>query len=572
MNKKLFKIALLLLVFNQLSALANSGHFKNQRIIFIDNSISENCTNYNEATRSSGGGDKIAFKNLSDASKLAIAGDIIYIRQGTYNGPENIIKPCNAGVRGREIIFKNYNNENVTISNVGDNYPISIEGKNYITIEGINFNKTYAWGRIIDSNYIILKNNNFSNMNSGQWLALHFVNSNFNKVLNNSFYSPGEGHGKDNLQFIYSNHNLIEGNRIESTGHVLWAIKCGSFNVVKNNYFYSHNQKIGEVFDCNDGTTYTKRHTYVNATKHNLIEANIFAYTDKDRKRERDGYPSGPFSGIQYAGQNGIIRNNIFYNNLGGGLALTTYFDEAEFTTGNRVYNNLFYKNGHAGISISGSKKYEFSDNILINNILYKNYFANWNKVYNIRGWANADGKPLQIWTSRNTEDYYFENNNIYNSAKKENHLIGTGDNYKENKIIDRSLQFWEANYPRIFRNNIQENPQFIDEDNYDFRLLSSSPMIDKGKFLTATIIAGSGNQIQIEDVSFFYDGYKIEGELGDLIRLENGGTARIESINYFNNILILDRSLTWNKGEGISVWYSGSAPDLGPYEFPQSY
>ncbi|MHC4417076.1 MAG: hypothetical protein ACYSU6_00660, partial [Planctomycetota bacterium] len=69
-------------------------------------------------------------------------------------------------------------------------------------------------------------------------------------------------------------------------------------------------------------------------TKYNLIERNTFAYTPSSGNHS-------PYAGIQYAGQNGIIRNNIFYDTIGPALSLTLYGREANYNTGNRIYNNV---------------------------------------------------------------------------------------------------------------------------------------------------------------------------------------------------------------------------------------
>ena len=63
---------------------------------------------------------------------------------------------------------------------------------------------------------------------------------------------------------------------------------------------------------------------------------------------------ASPYSGIQYAGQNGIIRNNVFYDCQGPPISLTLYSGEATFNYGNRVYNNDFYNNEFGAIDISG--------------------------------------------------------------------------------------------------------------------------------------------------------------------------------------------------------------------------
>ena len=55
----------------------------------------------------------------------------------------------------------------------------------------------------------------------------------------------------------------------------------------------------------------------------------------------------------------------------------------------------------------------------------------------------------------------------------------------------------------------------------------------------------------------------------GYKIKLESGKTARISDIDYNagNNIIILDRKVSWSKGEKVSLYYNGSAPDIGAYE-----
>ena len=55
----------------------------------------------------------------------------------------------------------------------------------------------------------------------------------------------------------------------------------------------------------------------------------------------------------------------------------------------------------------------------------------------------------------------------------------------------------------------------------------------------------GSGRELAVEDVGYFYDGYDIPGEKGDLIRLEGQDfVARVVDIDYENNVLILSQSL----------------------------
>jgi len=166
-----------------------------------------------------------------------------------------------------------------------------------------------------------------------------------NKLLNNKIHS-----GNDNIFILNSDHNLIEHNEVTSGRHTLWTIKGGNYNVVRDNYFYNELEKIGEIFDAYD-PIYGRDEQHFglsqkDATKHNLVEGNIFAYTPASGT-------SAPYSGLQYAAQNGVIRNNIFYNNTGPGIEIASYSDEAEFTTDNRIYNNVFYQNHFGGLRVS---------------------------------------------------------------------------------------------------------------------------------------------------------------------------------------------------------------------------
>jgi len=87
--------------------------------------------------------------------------------------------------------------------------------------------------------------------------------------------------------------------------------------------------------------------------------------------------------------------------------------------------------------------------------------------------------------------------------------------------------------------------------------------------FLTRTTAAGSGTVIYVDDAGFFYDGYGIPGEKGDLIQLAGTThTARIVSIDYTNNRLVLDQPLVWSAGQGVHLAYNGAGPDIGAYEY----
>jgi len=103
-----------------------------------------------------------------------------------------------------------------------------------------------------------------------------------------------------------------------------------------------------------------------------------------------------------------------------------------------------------------------------------------------------------------------------------------------------------------------------------DLRLREDSPCIDRGVFLTrVTSDSGSGVTFAVDDAGFFYDGWGIAGEAGDSIQLDGQThTSRIVSIDYAENSITVEPSMSWAQGQGVSLAYSGAAPDLGAREF----
>ena len=525
--------------------------------IYVDKDLIDDCVNYDPNSRSCGSGSHTAYNTISEAAGVAVAGDTVLIRQGMGVSPEyrEQLAPLHSGdaVKGY-ITFKGYPGEDVRIK--GDRIPsvstgVLLNDRSYIIIEGLNVRYVERYIRAENARHIIIRNNIFTGAVWGG-AAMKFLNADHNKIVNNTI-TNSTGRSTDSIAFLDGNYNLLEGNTITDGGHALFAIRGGDYNVIRNNYFYNGRQKIGEIYDY--GVDY-------NATKYNLIEGNIFAHTSSSGS-------ASPYAGIQFAGQNTIVRRNVWYENIGGGLRLALYGKEANHVVGNRIYHNVFYKNHHGGIHVDpGDASMESADNIFKNNILYRNDFEARDTRWT--WWVRElNGKPIQLKTAR-LRGLYFERNNIINNVSNEDYVITHGF---RNALSPphNPLSVWQTDYPAIFLNNLEVDPGFADEVGYDFKLTGTSRMIDAGAFLTIiTSPDGNGSQITVADAGYFYDGYGIAGERGDLIKFENGQTARISDIDYStgNNTITLDRRVSWSNGEKVSLDYDGAAPDIGAYEF----
>ena len=463
---------------------------------FADSGISGDCVgSYDPTTRSCGGGRAVAYGTLRGAVAVAHPGDTVLFRGGAFH---ETLSPPRSGASDNSITFKGYPGETATLSGV-DTPAIFLFNRSNLVIEELTVTDVLGWGRVESSNNIILRNNRFSVANAhGTTGGLKFVKSRYNFVLNNTF---DEGH--DSLVLQESDRNVVDGNTFTKARHSLLSVRCGNFNVIRGNLFHNENQKAVEIYDCEGVSDAPVK---FDATRHNLFEGNAFTYSRASDREYR-------YNGIQYGGQNGIVRRNVFYSNQGGALSFQVYPNEALYNNGNHVFNNTFYNNRCYGLSASSaSDRGRFFGNVVKNNIFYKN--------------TDCGGRANQT-SIGNTTAVKFERNAILTAP-----------------------------------------PRFVDEARHDLRLAAGSPMIDAGAFATRAVGAGTGTDLNVEDVGYFYDGFGIPGEVGDEIRLEGApSTARVVRIDYAKRALTLDQPLTWIRGQYLHLRYSGVGPDMGAFE-----
>lgn len=526
--------------------------------IYVDPKLPADCMgNYSVSNRDCSGSDGDAYKTLQSAANAATAGIQVFIREGVYNEQLN---PQNSGEENKYITFKNYGSEVVEITGESLAPAIWIKQKDYIIIEGLKVHDVNRWLNALGCNHLIIQNcifDNATNKYGSSKTGLFFQSCNHVKILNNIINESTQ----DNVALIDCNNNLIEGNTITKAKHAIWTLKCSNYNIIRNNYFHNEIQKIGEVYDCGNsgyGDGDFPKLTSHDDTKYNVIENNIFAYTASSGDHS-------PYSGIQYAGQHGIIRNNIFYECLGPPISLTVYSGESTNNYSNRISHNVFFDNEFGGIAISGSEDYNFSDQKIKNNIFYKNQFIQHDMRWS--WYAELNNKPVQIVTGR-YYDITIENNNIFSSEADELYTIAYGSRTSSSNVPTQPLSWWEEYRSQAFKSNLQANPGFVDEANKNFHLQGNSPMIDAGMFLAKTTNSGTNSTVmEVDDAGWFIDGFGIVS--GDTIQVEGQTDYMvIKSIDYTTKSLTLYRATTWETGQGVSRKYSGEKPDVGTYEY----
>jgi PKD repeat protein len=456
------------------------------------------------------------WQTLKKANETAVAGDRIYIREGTYSQPDgnnSLIHPKYSGAAGAYITYRNYGSETVVLT--GCYQPIYLT-TNYIKVEGLTIDGGSQDSSAIDIFALIQSSRNIIQnctmryvRRNSDWMKGIYIAStgSYNQIINNTIQYVGQnaqpaGNNIGDGIWVDGNHTLVELNDVSYCGHNGLLLR-GQYNIARRNILHGEIGRSAEM------------HSPGSSNAHLVMDSNVI--------RNAGGFTPGPCPsyGMQADSPYGIVRRNEFYNNHGHGMEIWGLAADGS-PKHSRIYHNVSVKNGLAadvtsyvgyGLElnqISEPAAGDFKDVVMKNNIIYKN---------------------------KNVGVYYKPQTDPNDHIEANNHMDTNG------------------------------SPGFAGEGAFNLRLSSSSPCVDAGAFLTTTAQAGAGTTIPLVDAGYFIDGFGIVE--GDLIQLR-GRTdkARITAIDYASNTVVVDRALTWSAGQGVSLAFSGSAPDIGAYEY----
>jgi hypothetical protein len=96
----------------------------------------------------------------------------------------------------------------------------------------------------------------------------------------------------------------------------------------------------------------------------------------------------------------------------------------------------------------------------------------------------------------------------------------------------------------------------------FDFSLTNTSPAKGKGApYLTKTISGGTGTTVSMEDARMFCDGYG--ATVGDSILIGSNTAVTVVQV-VDNTTLVVDRSISWRAGDGVTLASIGFNSDIG--------
>jgi len=511
--------------------------------------------------------------SLNYANSQLQPGDVAILRGGTYK--DKTIAPARSGTSEQNrIIYIAYSGETPEFrASTKSSSPINIENRNYITIDGISADgegiyqdsKYEYWGYFNNTSNCTLKNSTF--IRSEGYSALLFKNSSkYNKVLNNSFDYNGawdvykwkgthEDSGSSMAIRAGNKFNLIQGNIFRRSGHDLGIIQ-GDYNIIRDNTYdntweiYSGTSFSYKSGNIESGDPVGNRAVSLKAGFGNIFEQNII-------KNIPESVDDSSVGMIKVNGKNQIVRNNYFFNGVGDAMTSSVGSSSPDVYN-NRIYHNTFYNiKGAAWSTISYGAEYPAPrKNIFKNNIFYK-VALNKKLFVIINNFLEHYNDPFL--------DTVFSYNCVAIDETASNQMV------KSETLGSKPLSNYEDSYPVHFSNNIQQDPKFINENPStisDFKLSSSSPCLGTSGELTTTLQSGSGTILTVADASYFTDGYGVIE--GDLINI-GSETVRINNIDLSTNKIIIDRSISWSKGDPVNLAFTGTRPNIGALSFEVS-
>jgi hypothetical protein len=412
-------------------------------------------------------------------------------------------------------------------------------GRSYFTVDNITADHVNYYVNAHSSDHVWISNSTFTGLVETGWPdgVVFSENSHHNWIhdcsIGNIGYALQSGSptaiggmflGDWEIPNDASNYNLIENNVLYHGGHHVLEINS-AYNVIRNNYFHNENWTGTCAHPetnglCGDRDIIIEDNTGSWASW-NVIENNRIAYSGTPA----DGITS---TGLSIRTQSNIVRNNVFYNNDGSGIEFITISGQPYDVRFNHVYGNDVYHNGYTIIPMTGAD--------VRNNYGLLFEYDSGNAITSISVKNNA------FWSNNGGAMYFYHVN-------------------RSDQIVAGNWE--EAGDPLFVSTGGTPNP--ADPNEYDFHLQPGSPLRSAGVYLTVTTSAGSGTTISVADAAYFTDGYGIVP--GDTIQLQGQTqSAHVARVDYAANTLTVDAPLSWSAGQGVSLAYSGTAPNIGAY------
>ncbi len=488
------------------------------------------------------------WQTIAQVNATLQPGDTATFLDGEYPG---VIQPARSGRADAPITYRAARRHGATLTGgKAANEALQtvyLQGREYIVIDGFQMLPTRGgWIRMEDSHHCIIRHCHMENATRGG-SPFRCDNCTYNRYLYNDCWRTNTigkyGHvAGDCWNNFNCSYNIFEGNHISRAAHRPFGLRFDSkYNVVRRN-----------IFDCRWG-----RNFEFFSTPRLLFEDNIVT-NGFDGSGSADGR-------AKLFVIDSIVRRNLIYRNWYGPMVINAYkyrTDAEPFgMKRSRVYHNVFFRNHQYGYEMSDLSRDPNQPKMVFGNLFVNNIFFDNDPC--------GDHLALLLWANIAEDNCFFSNDLCGDRPGRQTvryDLAGPSSTHWPGLKMTAA----EANQqkPKQFADNIDADPLFVDAEADDYRLRPNSPCLDAGRPLARVKTAGRGRDLPVDDARCFYDGFGIEGEQGDLVMIgPQKRLARVVQADIESNVLTLDREIAFQAGDGVSLPYTGKAPDLGAYE-----
>lgn len=380
------------------------------------------------------------YLTINKAAQVAVAGDVVIIKSGTYF-PAVQIDLINSGTSVLPIIYKAEFPGEVIIDGSVSATPTVSNRRGLITITGANANNLKSW-IIIDGLRIV----------HSKWAGIIGVNCSNITVKNCSTYNTGAS----GIVVATSNNIKVLNNKVQqacvnpdktsNTNECITIASVQTFEVAYNTV----SDRLEDLSNGGEGIDAK------NASSNGSIHHNIVFNLDR----------VGIYVDAYQKNINNIeVYANKVYNVNGGGITVAS--EEGGTAKGIKVHDNLIYNIRKAGIRIAG-----YLNNGPLQEIdVYQNTVVNCGQIG-----GNLENCGLLI-EATNTANYGF---NIRNNIISGSPVQIRGNNQTFPIVIDNNILFGKTLLAGI--NSLSLDPEFVDAASNNYQLKKGSSAINKVK------------------------------------------------------------------------------------------
>lgn len=496
------------------------------------------------------------WRTLAKVNATVAPGDTVVFHDGRYAGA---IAPHTSGQPGTPIVYRAASRHGAVVTGDAaqgeDSACVRLVERAHVVIDGFFLSPDAGRLMLLESaRHCVIRNTRLENATIA-WEAILMRNSHNNR-----------------FEDLECGRTLRLGS---NWGHVtgdLWDVYSSSGNVWERIHFHrTGHHPLGLWHDC--------ERNVVRQCVFEGIWGRNFEFASPSRLLVEQCVVTQAFDGsnsadgrAKFFARDAIFRRNLIHHNYAGPMAAFAWArpdeDSERFfpvlaLRRSRFYHNTWVHNFEPAWRLGDAVTRSPGDSVIEGNVFQNEIYA-----WNDRG---ADGVTFLVRPNIGTNNVV-QFCNLFGGVPGRNTVryLALADAGGPARAAPVALSTAAAarHGPMQFRNNLDVDPEFVDADGEDYRLAEGSPLIDAGHVLTRTAENGRGRIMRVEDARWFYDGFGIPGEQGDLVIIgADRRSARVVAVDGEFNTLTFDRDVAWRRGEVVTLPYAGAAPDIGAYE-----